>query len=186
MEIRGWLTCCHLWTVLLTWFYCFTAPPLILLDTCGSGKKGENEELLNAFMGVLLTKTPSKIFPLWERISAKSYVTQPRVWVSNVTVLATFYIEFFKMGTSDALVLYRNRINCYPPCRGTVIFKNGHSSMIVECFHFLFHNCIFLDKQWLCATTYLFINIILPLNKIKKDVHASVESIVVCPIFLIC
>ena len=73
-----------------------------------------------------------------------------------------------KMGTSDALVLYRNRINCYPPCRGTVIFKSGHPSMIVECFHFLFHNCIFLDKQWLCATTYLFINIILPLNKIKK------------------
>ena len=98
MKIHGWLTCCHLWTVLLTWFYCFTAPPLILLDTCGDGKKGENEELLNAFMGVLLTKTPSKIFPLWERISAKSYVTQPRVWVSNVTVLAIFYIEFFKNG----------------------------------------------------------------------------------------
>lgn len=148
-------------TNLILLFHC---PAPYLLDTCGDGKKGENEELLNAFMGVLLTKTPSKIFPLWERISAKSYVTQPRVWVSNVTVLATFYIEFFKMGTSDALVLYRNRINCYPPCRGTVIFKNGHPSMIVECFHFLFHNCIFLDKQWLCATIYLFINIILPLN----------------------
>ena len=148
-------------TNLILLFHC---PAPYLLDTCGDGKKGENEELLYAFMGVLLTKTPSKIFPLWERISAKSYVTQPRVWVSNVTVLATFYIEFFKMGTSDALVLYRNRINCYPPCRGTVIFKNGHPSMIVECFHFLFHNCIFLDKQWLCVTIYLFINIILPLN----------------------
>ena len=83
-----------------------------MLDTCGDGKKGEKEKLLNAFMGVLLTKTPSKIFPLWERISAKSYVTPPRVCVSHLTVLATFYIEFFSiLGTSDALVLYRNRVN---------------------------------------------------------------------------
>ena len=71
-------------------------------------RRERERKLLNAFMGVLLTKTPSKIFPLWERISAKSYVTQPRVCVSNHTILATFYIEFFQfLGTSDALVLYR-------------------------------------------------------------------------------
>ena len=85
-------------TNLILLFYC---PAPYLLDTCGDGKKGENEELLNAFMGVLLTKTPSKIFPLWERISAKSYVTQPRVWVSNVTALAIFYIEFFFKKNGD-------------------------------------------------------------------------------------
>ena len=54
-------------TNLILLFHC---PAPYLLDTCGDGKKGKNEELLNAFMGVLLTKTPSKIFPLWERISA--------------------------------------------------------------------------------------------------------------------
>ena len=70
-------------------------------------KREREKKLLNAFMGILLTKTPFKIFPLWERISAKSYVTQPRVCVSNLTILATFYIEFFNLGTSDALVLYR-------------------------------------------------------------------------------
>ena len=87
------------------------------------------------------------------------------------------------MGASDALVLYRNRINCYPPCRGAVIFKNGPPSVIVECFYFLFRNCIFLGKQWLWTTTYLLFNTILPLNYLKKNVHASVESIVVYPIF---
>ena len=49
-------------TNLILLFYC---PSPYLLDTCGDGKKGENEELLNAFMGVLLTKTLSKIVPLF-------------------------------------------------------------------------------------------------------------------------
>ena len=49
-------------TNLILLFYC---PSPYLLDTCGDGKRGESEELLNAFMGVLLTKTPSKIFPLF-------------------------------------------------------------------------------------------------------------------------
>ena len=131
-------------------------------------------------MGVLLTKTPSKIFPLWERISAKSYVTQPRVCVSNLTILATFYIEFFNLGTSDALVLYRNRLNCYHPCRGTLIFKSDHSSMIVRFFHFYFCNCFFLSKQWLRATTYLFIHTLCLLNK-NLGVNEFVGSMIVFP-----
>ena len=148
-------------TNLILLFYC---PSPYLLDTCGDGKKGENEELLNAFMGVLLTKTPSKIFPLWERISAKSYVTQPRVWVSNVTVLATFYIEFFKNGDKRRACPLQKQNKLLSTLSGNRDLQKWPSAMIVECFHFLFHNCVFLDKQWLCATAYLFINIILPLN----------------------
>ena len=44
---------------LILLFYC---PSPYLLDICSDG---ESEKLLNAFMGVLLTKTPSKIFPLF-------------------------------------------------------------------------------------------------------------------------
>ena len=47
---------------LILLFYC---PSPYSLDTCSDGEKGESEKLLNAFMGVLLTKTPSKIFPLF-------------------------------------------------------------------------------------------------------------------------